>query len=626
MTELVADQRATPRPAALRGGRSSVVRGAFALDRLAAWGSARWFAPLVGLVSATPVFAAVWRALRWGWVPTGDHATIALRSYDVFSGRSPSLGQATTATEAGAEIAHSPGPMIYWLYSVPSRFGPPWLPAVFAGLVAVACFVGVAVLAQRRGGPLLVLATGLGLCLTVRAVDPWYFATNWNPVAVMGPFILLLFVAWSVGVGERRLFPLAVLLASLAVQSHLTYVFPAIALLAVAVAFGFGPELAGLVRRRRAPGRDSEPAGDDVAADAAAPAPRWRRRPDPASARPVPWLLAGLAVGAACWAAPLYQQLTNRPGNVTLLARSSQKLPPGLGVDDGLWAVGRAVGIPPRFVQPPPFDDPFLFLIRPGTVARISCYLLAAVAVALAVRSAQRRDRTTAVGLALGAALVVAAVTVVASVPEDDTRYLTTTYTLLWFIPAGLFVWLAVGVGVGREVAADLAARLRGAEPRRRPARVATAVAPVAAAAVVVATVAVGVFTVGHDSQRWTYRAADVLGEAAAASVEPGGRYGVTAPVGLDGMFTPVVAYRVRRAGAHPVAAGYGDIFGSAYAPDGTRCDGVFELLGSGPRAEPPPLPTGGRLLVASSIADNDYDLLPVAELRLVPDDGAPSC
>ena len=57
----------------------------------------------------------------------------------------------------------------------------------------------------------------------------------WNPSAAQLPLLLLMFVAWSVACGDHRLLPLGVLLGSFAVQCHLTYVPPVLAMAAVAL-------------------------------------------------------------------------------------------------------------------------------------------------------------------------------------------------------------------------------------------------------------------------------------------------------------------------------------------------------------------------------------------------------
>ena len=67
----------------------------------------------------------------------------------------------------------------------------------------------------------------------------------WNPSVPLLPLLLLIFVAWSLGCGEYRLLPLAVLLASFAVATHLSFLGPAVGLtlvgVACAVAFGSAP-------------------------------------------------------------------------------------------------------------------------------------------------------------------------------------------------------------------------------------------------------------------------------------------------------------------------------------------------------------------------------------------------
>src|SRR5438477_350646 len=76
-----------------------------------------------------------------------------------------------------------------------------------------------------------------------RSLVPETYHDVWNPSAAVLPLALLMFVSWSLACGKYRLLPLAVLLASFVAQCHLTYVAPALGLLAVG--------LAGLILWRR---------------------------------------------------------------------------------------------------------------------------------------------------------------------------------------------------------------------------------------------------------------------------------------------------------------------------------------------------------------------------------------
>lgn len=553
------------RAVALAGGRSFLFGGVM---------SHRSFGPIVGLLSSIPVVTAAVRAARSGWQPVGDDAVIALRSFDVLTARSPQLGQASTSG------AHSPGPMLYWLFSLPARLGPSWLPAAVAGLVAVACFIGIVTVVHRRVGPGLAVLAGLGLTLTARAVDPFYLASVWNPVATLAPFVLLLFVAWSVAAGSRRLFPLAVVLASFCVQTHLTYLVPSLAVLGVATVCCFGLPLWSVGRKR------SIGAGRDLP-DSSVSTTTSGRHVGPAG-----WFGAGVVAGLVCWALPVWEQVTGNPGNVTVLSRPGDSLGPGLGLRAGLYALVQAVGVTPRFAGPSHTFDPmkpFEAWSSLGTPSPVQEATAAAVVLALAVlavRAVRRADRVAALGLLLAATVGASMVLTTATVPGDDARMLTVSYTLLWLVPAGLFIWLAVLAALVRDVAARRATT--GTEREARSSSIGSRVAIVGVGFVLAVTVVTGVFIGGEDPFQWTYRPATALGDAAAERVEPGQRYLVEADPSVQRYFLTAVAYRVRRAGGEPVLARPGgDLLGPDYQLDGERCAGVLRLVDAA-RTDPP--------------------------------------
>ena len=578
------------------------------------------FGPLVGLASSIPIMTAAMRAARMGWQPVSDDAVIALRSFDVLTARSPLLGQATTATEAGATVAHSPGPMLYWLFALPARVGPAWLPAAVAALVGVVAFVAIVTVAQRRGGPGLAVLVGLGLTLVVRAVDPFYLASVWNPVAVLVPFTLFLFVAWSVASGSRRLFPVAVVLASLCVQSHLTYLVPCLAVLAVSTVAGFGPALGSLVRTRSSSAAELD---EGPAADAEHPV-----RPG-GPLGPVRWLVAGAVAGGLCWALPLWQQVTGSPGNVTVLARSGDSLGPGLGVRRGIYALVQSVAFPPRFVGPSHTFDPFVPVAMPSLLEWLTAGLLAVSIGWLLVTAIGRRDRGVVAGLILALVAGGSAVVATATVPRNDARVLTLGYTLLWLVPLGLFVWTLVLRAALVEVAARRSNRSassvtsRGAVPAR-VVEVWSRTRLPATLAVLAIVVGVGGFTGGDDPFRWTYPPATTIGDAAAARVVPGQDYRLEVDPRVEGLYLPTLAYRVRRAGSTPIAAErYGELLGADYAPSGQGCAGTLRLTTPDRAADPV---DGDELLAMASIDAPNPAVPEIVELWMVSEPEGRDC
>ncbi len=137
----------------------------------------------------------------------------------------------------------------------------------------------------------------------------------WNPTVVLFPLLLL--VLLCAGAVDRSGVSLvgALLVASFVVQTDISTLPLAVALVAVAA----GVWLVALVRARRAGHR-----------------PTGRR----------PWgtglAVAGLAGLVLMWLPPLVQQFTNHPGNLTLIWRFFDTAHPGQSLSGSLWSVAAA--------------------------------------------------------------------------------------------------------------------------------------------------------------------------------------------------------------------------------------------------------------------------------------------
>src|SRR3954470_21380845 len=94
----------------------------------------------VGLAASLPVIVSAIEAVSAGWLPLGDDAITAVRAYDVLSTHSPALGPISTSSLLIGHPVLSPGPMLFWLLSLPVRFGPA-APAIAIAIVNVACVI-----------------------------------------------------------------------------------------------------------------------------------------------------------------------------------------------------------------------------------------------------------------------------------------------------------------------------------------------------------------------------------------------------------------------------------------------------------------------------------------------------
>jgi hypothetical protein len=402
---------------------------------------------LAGLAAALPVIVATIRAAANGWVPLGDDAIIVVRAYDVLSTHPPLLGPYSTSSQLIGHPVLSPGPLLFWLLALPARLcelGPP----IAMGIVNTATVIGIVALARRRGGTPFMLVTAAALAAMCGSLDTPVWYGVWGPSAAILPFTLLVFLAWSLACGEWRLLPLTALVASFAVQAHLTYVLPGAAVLAVAAAF--------LLAAR----------------------PQIPRR----------WLLATAAVALVCWSFPIAEEVAHRPGNFERIAQAAGADGKRYGASAGWHSVVRAVGVPPWWLRAPrpPFGRVSDVLNTPDAVSiATAAFVLAllAVAAAAALRGG-RRELAAAALIAL--ALMGALLLVTASTPASGNLFAVIAYTIWWAAPAGMFAWLVLGFA-----ALVIARERRVLEPapgrRRRGLAVAAGVAGVAAVGALVA-------------------------------------------------------------------------------------------------------------------------------------------
>jgi hypothetical protein len=412
------------------------------------------------------IFSTV-EATRADWVPGADTAIIATRAHDVLTSHPPLVGQYSLAGEVTGHVTHSLGPMLFWLLALPANFGPTASLIWTMGTVNTLAIVGAVALARRRGGLVLMFATALAIALMCQSLAAETFHDVWNPSAGLFGFTLLIFLCWSLACGEYRLLPLTALVASFVVQAHLMYLPPTLGLLAV----GLGGlalsriEIAG-GRKRPAPAQqDGDPAQTDPSpppsdSDNArnAPAPRGHpvlRSPAPGGRRvlrsPAPggrpvlrWGLAALAVGAICWSAPVVDELSERHGNLTLVAETATARQTTLGASAGWHAVVRAVGIRPWWLYVPHTRWERKYDVRSTPSTRMivsSLVLLGALLLTMLIACIQRRRDVVAATL-IGFLLCAALAAIATSTPTPRVLSATLGYTMWWGSQLGMWVYL----------------------------------------------------------------------------------------------------------------------------------------------------------------------------------------
>jgi len=537
-----------------------------------------------GAAASIPVIVSTVHAARAGWEPNGDDGIIVTRALDVFTNHTPLIGQYSEAGEVTGHIVHSPGPMLYWLLAIPVRLGGPASAAIAMGVVNCLCIVICVVLARRRGGILLMIATALGIALMCQSLSAEVFHDVWNPSAAMFPFLALIFLSWSVAAGDYRLLPAVAIFASFVVQTHLTYLAPTLVLGAVALA---GLTATRLLKRRAA-GKAGEPRPKRVV---------WR------------WLVLTIVVFGLCWSAPVIDELEHSPGNLSLVVATFNDRGTTLGSSVGWSAVARAIGWKPWWLFVPVSEWGRKYSVRrppSSSQADFAIAVLAALAlIAIAAALRRRLDMSAAALMTLGMCLGLGANA--ASTPVKPLLAGTLGYTLWWGSQLGFFAYLVIIWSAWLA----LAWLARFAWPRllgligRETMQVPRLALLAAAGAIVLAGVA-GTADVGRavaneerpDSHAHLYAPTTTLGRALTAALPPqvsidylqGPLDVATQPI------EPPMRFWLVKHGDRPLANGSLARLGTYYILDHRRYSWVVYIAG-GHHDHPPPRSLGLHLV-----------------------------
>jgi len=362
------------------------------------------------------------RLVQHGWHPIGDEAAIALRSWNALTNHGPLVGQAT-------RLAHGvfdPGPLEYWLLSIPVHLNPVY-GVLWGGAFwcIVACSLVIEAAWAVRGEIAGLAASGLILVLLL-----WMPAValpaSWNPWFGMMFFLAALAAAWAVIAGHRRWWPVLVITASVAAQAHLMFTLGSAALVLLALIVG----VADAIRAR---------------------AGYW-------------WVLIGLLAGAGCWSAPAFQQFAMPDGNIAALINSTGSSDNGArtGASFGLKALTSAIQPIPlwwKAAQQPLviFDQ---ISVRSSGYAVAVLILLAVVGIAAIW---PLRCRWLAALAAVTLLLSLAALATYSSVPVHYTSLHTLNYLIVMVFPVGALSWLVIGSGVALTILLAAGRALAGA-------------------------------------------------------------------------------------------------------------------------------------------------------------------
>jgi len=379
-----------------------------------------------------------------GWLPVGDNAAIALRSWNSLTAHGPLVGQAT-------RLAHGvfdPGPLEYWLLAIPVHISPAhgilW-GATICCMAAASVGIEAAWAAGGQLAGLTVSAVVIGMVLWLPSVA---LPSSWNPSFGVIFFVATLACAWAVACGHRGWWPALVVTASIASQAHLMFALASVTLVVLTLVV----------------------AVIDTARGQTGPKTAW-------AAAGYRWLLTGLLLGLACWSGPFIQQFTSRDGNLSkLIANSESGLGPHTGSVFGLRAISASV-------QPPPL---WWKSLAPGRIAgQITAHspwpgvvALVILVVAVAAALGPLRSRRLAALAAVVLVLSLGALITYSSIPVRPTTLLTLSYLIMLMLPLGVGCWLVTGTLIVLTVRwARARTRHAGREQGWLPARWAAGVA-----------------------------------------------------------------------------------------------------------------------------------------------------
>ncbi len=181
------------------------------------------------------VFALI--EMARGWRPLYDNAGLALRSYQVFSSRSPLVGHQMADT-VDHHVVFAPGPLQNWLLAVPVRLDPAqgalW-GAVLCAVIAVA--VSIEAMWAAGGWKAASAASASILVLFIVRTDVALMVL-WDVWFAVVFLVAAVCAGLATATGQLRWWPVTVVAASVAAQCQAVFALPVIAVCLVAPVVG----------------------------------------------------------------------------------------------------------------------------------------------------------------------------------------------------------------------------------------------------------------------------------------------------------------------------------------------------------------------------------------------------
>jgi hypothetical protein len=179
-----------------------------------------WPAPAAAGVAAGPMILMLISVIVGGGPRTesADDALITMMTRDAIAGHQVLVGPYSRFGW------HHPGPSYFYLLSLPTwlTHGSPtgsWIGAVSIGVLSVAA---AAFVAHRWGGPRAGWWTAVGALAVVCGLGPGLLRDPWNPYVVTLPVLFTVVAAAFAAAGSRGALAWAIVVGSVAVQTHVS--------------------------------------------------------------------------------------------------------------------------------------------------------------------------------------------------------------------------------------------------------------------------------------------------------------------------------------------------------------------------------------------------------------------
>ena len=204
-------------------------------DRIRPAAPLEWLALAVALA---PFVVAVVRAAVTDWIPVGDAAYFTVRSADVLTPHHPLVGAWSSGSAVVGVSVNNLGPLQLDVLAPFTKVSPDLGTAIGSAVINAASVPVVWLAGRRMFRPAVVVAVMAGTTLFVAALGLSWLIDARQQSALVLPLFALLWLSAAMWAGVGIAVPIAVVLASLIIQTHFTFGYPA-ALVFLAGLVGF---------------------------------------------------------------------------------------------------------------------------------------------------------------------------------------------------------------------------------------------------------------------------------------------------------------------------------------------------------------------------------------------------